>query len=693
MGDLVLNNDTNLIDASAAGAAGEGLHAEVNHQHVVNNSASAPNVNELPSSLEDRTEEEQTQQPFTMAILVDNDDNNSDNVDSDNNDTQQLEGQTSQPTMGVLSTNIDPPIDASQPQSFDVSTPQDNTHDELVSRIIDNNPERDCKVIIEPLMCDFISTPKKTKKGVLAMKRNTPMVRRTRAGAARKMSEKAPLESYNNKQELLILRAENQILKNNLENLEQTIASQNNELTEFRAELKFLTLEVKRISEVHVTSEHRFELLLEEQETKCTKRAQDVSIDSQKKRDKLSTKIQQLSQNNSTEKTVSEETTDKQLSAIETSFKEEIKKLQGEHDKDMRNLQADIDRVDHVTATIQSHVANWNSNGKTDPLPPVIVDTSPREIVGHDYSQPHNTGKPTPTQRLKHPPPLQFQHPPPAHLNMERQQQKQGLPQQHFGQLSPIKEHEIPTPLSSSQNIYLQPSTPNIHANFGASIPNGRATKSNPHENRNNREDPQTKDTGKLAKTLIIMDSNQKHLTPDLWKNSTVHFCPTANELSSKCSSLLHKHNPDMVLIHTGVNDLDKVDGATVARSLAQTVQKMNNMRPNLKIIVSEITPRKINKDDQVILCNQHLHTYFEAMNNVVMAIHSNLRTENWEFHEDDKHFLQASIGKFASNLKVALRKTIGMAERPKKKIGQRKSQADSVSDLKKKLLAVLQGK
>ena len=82
-------------------------------------------------------------------------------------------------------------------------------------------------------------------------------------------------------------------------------------------------------------------------------------------------------------------------------------------------------------------------------------------------------------------------------------------------------------------------------------------------------------------------------------------------------------------------------------------------------------------------------------MSNVTMALHSNLRTPNWEFYEDDKHFLQKCIGKFASNLKIALRSAIGMVERPKtkKKTSHRREKPDSLDELKKKLMEVLQGK
>ena len=134
----------------------------------------------------------------------------------------------------------------------------------------------------------------------------------------------------------------------------------------------------------------------------------------------------------------------------------------------------------------------------------------------------------------------------------------------------------------------------------------------------------------------------------------------------------------------------NSTDGATVARTLAQTVQHMRDTQPQLKIVVSEITPRKEYNDDQVKICNEHIHAYFEPMQNVTMAIHSNLRTANWKYHEDDKHFLKESIAKFAANIKIALRKAIGIPERTKK---VNKSKVDDAGELRRKLMAVLQGK
>ena len=123
-----------------------------------------------------------------------------------------------------------------------------------------------------------------------------------------------------------------------------------------------------------------------------------------------------------------------------------------------------------------------------------------------------------------------------------------------------------------------------------------------------------------------------------------------------------------MIFIHNGVNDLDVQDGPDVARKLLQIVQRLKETLPDVKIVISEVTPRKLNRDNQVQVCNEHLHVYFDPMENVTIAEHSNLRTTDWEFHEDDKHLKQDSISEFASNLKSALRQALNiqLTDKPK---------------------------
>ena len=111
-------------------------------------------------------------------------------------------------------------------------------------------------------------------------------------------------------------------------------------------------------------------------------------------------------------------------------------------------------------------------------------------------------------------------------------------------------------------------------------------------------------------KTLmcIMVDSNRSFLNPDgLWRNLTMIPCKDIDILRG----LLEQENftnVGVVFIHTGVNDIDTVDGEEVAKDLANIVNKLHHLHPHLKIVLSKITPRKIFKDDQVKECNRHLH-------------------------------------------------------------------------------------
>ena len=189
------------------------------------------------------------------------------------------------------------------------------------------------------------------------------------------------------------------------------------------------------------------------------------------------------------------------------------------------------------------------------------------------------------------------------------------------------------------------------------------------------------------------MDSNKKHLNDgDLWKHTKSLFCATAGELLTKSIPLMKQHQPDMVLIHTGTNDLDvERDGATIARTLSQVVQRMKETLPQLKIVVSEVTPRKVNYDDQVKICNEHLHTYLDHVEHVTLAVHSNLRTRDWRFYDDDKHISQSSIRKLASNLKTALRTALGIPQRPREAKSQHKKTL-TIDELKSQMTNVMKG-
>ena len=76
---------------------------------------------------------------------------------------------------------------------------------------------------------------------------------------------------------------------------------------------------------------------------------------------------------------------------------------------------------------------------------------------------------------------------------------------------------------------------------------------------------------------------------------------------------------------------------------------------PGIKIICSEITPRKVRRDTEMLQCNKLLNGYASSMGNIYVAHHSNLRDETYSNLYDIKHLKENIIPRFASNIKRAL--------------------------------------
>ena len=121
------------------------------------------------------------------------------------------------------------------------------------------------------------------------------------------------------------------------------------------------------------------------------------------------------------------------------------------------------------------------------------------------------------------------------------------------------------------------------------------------------------------------------------------------------------------------------------------------------KLVISEVTPRQKKLDEAVMQCNKHLYNFTSGNNSITLARHSNLRNNEWSFHKkgDDKHLEERSIARFASNLKIAFRKAIGI--RSQRTDQQKDSRNDRVRShdqpiniknlLKKELLKLLNQK
>ena len=82
-------------------------------------------------------------------------------------------------------------------------------------------------------------------------------------------------------------------------------------------------------------------------------------------------------------------------------------------------------------------------------------------------------------------------------------------------------------------------------------------------------------------------------------------------------------------------------------------------MFPSIKIIVSEVTPRMDEFDEQVKVANSSLNKFVDRHENTFIVKHDNLR--NPDFFQDAKHIRQDGIARFAANIKKGLRNAYGM--------------------------------
>ena len=232
------------------------------------------------------------------------------------------------------------------------------------------------------------------------------------------------------------------------------------------------------------------------------------------------------------------------------------------------------------------------------------------------------------------------------------------------------------------------------HQNDDSMLENHSRDESRSHDNVSPEQQPK-----RLNETLIFMDSNRKILDTNLlWKNSTMVDCATISALHKKLEST-PLDNYDIVVIHVGVNDIDSKDGQQVADDLYNEVETIRSKAPHVKIILSEVTPRQLTRDNDVVECNKQLRTFSSSDNNVTLAKHSNLRPPDmFRNKNDDKHFHESKAGLLASNIKRALRQALGLQDdrrnfqkRPKNEIPRVSKNTHSIRDFKNSLMSLLQ--
>ena len=116
------------------------------------------------------------------------------------------------------------------------------------------------------------------------------------------------------------------------------------------------------------------------------------------------------------------------------------------------------------------------------------------------------------------------------------------------------------------------------------------------------------------------------------------------------------------LFISVGCNDLKTQSPHELFTSISRFVQRVWNKYPDLKIIISEVTPRMdlASADVKVKEANILLNQFSQSFPNLYLTNNSNLRKPA-NYFPDGIHLQHHIIPLFASNIKRALRKAYGI--------------------------------
>ncbi len=216
---------------------------------------------------------------------------------------------------------------------------------------------------------------------------------------------------------------------------------------------------------------------------------------------------------------------------------------------------------------------------------------------------------------------------------------------------------------ATSENASYHPPAPKVPLRSTEALPRDTVPRTNTPPLHGGREDtPKQPITDTITELVIVMDSNARYIDfKKLWtlKGTDIQRKGNIRELNEVIDAKNYT-NLKYFFFSIGCNDVESSSGEEVFKGIQTTVEKIKTRYPGVKVIASEITPRLDEFDIHVKDCNKLLNNYVTDSDNVYIARHSNLRDPTF-FHVDKKHLHQRAIGRFASNIKWALRRAYGI--------------------------------
>ncbi|CAB3986884.1 Hypothetical predicted protein [Paramuricea clavata] len=163
---------------------------------------------------------------------------------------------------------------------------------------------------------------------------------------------------------------------------------------------------------------------------------------------------------------------------------------------------------------------------------------------------------------------------------------------------------------------------------------------------------------------VFLCDSNRKFInTQLLCPNRTVKIipCGTSSQAIKIMSSPRFQVN-EALIINTGVNDVEHLTLDEVIQKQLEMIDTARKAFPGKKIIVSSVTPRDDDFDEDIRAINRAIQSEILNFNDVIYANNDNLRDRALYF--DRKHLNRnRGVRKFAANIKKAIRMASGVVD------------------------------
>lgn len=178
---------------------------------------------------------------------------------------------------------------------------------------------------------------------------------------------------------------------------------------------------------------------------------------------------------------------------------------------------------------------------------------------------------------------------------------------------------------------------------------------------RNSRHDRQAagnENNADKANIVVLCDSNGKYLKPKKLcpnKNTTYLRCPTVKR-GCEIIATLSFDSPELILIHTGTNDLDHSGPAEhLASEISKLVETTAKQYPSTRVLYSTLLPRQDVRPEDITTINSLIQRRCSRLANVHLIDHTNLHLSNFPILHDSKHLNRAGVKLFAKNLKSVI--------------------------------------